>query len=77
MDHILLDDINASRGLDVHTRLAALRDYTGKTGIAKVEEAGETEEFSQGKGGRQGGVRTPAEFRDLIMHFFAYHQKMG
>ena len=66
MNHIALDDGNESRGASINVRLAALRDYTGKKAKARLNGVGVTEEFRQGSGGRQGGVRTPDEWKNLL-----------
>ena len=61
MDHIELDNVNEERGICTNARLAALRDYTNKEITARLNGVGTTKKFKMGKGGRQGGVRTPDE----------------
>ena len=59
------------RGVSTNVRLAALRDYTGKQAKARLNGVGETGEFRLGSGGRQGGVRTPDEWENLLKNEFA------
>ena len=66
MNHIELDDANKGREVSTNVRLAALRDYTGKKAKARLNGVGETGEFRLGSAGRQGGVRTPDEWKNLL-----------
>ena len=63
---IVLDQFNIARGIPLEARIAALLDYINKEGFAKINGMDETERFPCEGGARQGGVRTPDEFRELI-----------
>ena len=65
MDHEELDNVNRDREINVNASLAALRDYTDKNATARLDGVGTTPEFRLGTGGRQGGVRTSDEWKNL------------
>ena len=75
MDHIEMDETNKARKVNLNARIAALKDYINKAAKAKLNGVGVTEDFEVETGGRQGGVRTPDEWKYMLKRGFTKPSK--
>ena len=66
MKHGPLEEANEFMEVPVEARLAAMRDYEGKTAQFKIPGAGTSAVFPLEQSGGQGGVRTPDEFNNMM-----------
>ena len=81
MQHGPLDKANEFMQVPIEARIAAMRDYEGKTAQLTIPGAGTSNTFPLKQSGGQGGVRTPDEFnnmmRCILMELVSFWEELG